>query len=193
MQHNTQVEDPGGDHQAGAAANGVCQKRRGEGAKEGAGGENGHDGGLLRGGDVGIPVGVDVARAKETLPVGHSQDSTDGTSVVSTQGGRSARLGWMRRINDGGLRNAPKENTAECNKHANHESRPCFACHVVGPRQGDALEEAHGVGRGVGVGRTHVETENKAERETRRLESLQVFLDSLMICVGYRDSALALL
>ncbi len=99
----------------------------------------------------------------------------------------------MRRINGSVLWNAPKENTAECNKHANHESRPCFACHVVGPRQGDALEEAHDVGMGVGVGSTHVETENEAERATRRLQLLQVFLDSLMICVGYRDRALALL
>lgn len=93
VQHDTQVEDPRGYDQAQASADGVCQERGGESTKEGAGGENGHDGGLLRGGDVGVPFGIDVTRAKEPLPVGHSQDSTDGTSIVSAEGGQLARNG----------------------------------------------------------------------------------------------------
>lgn len=86
LQHNAQVEDPGGDHQRRAAAKEVGEEGGGEGAEEGAAGQDGDDGGFLGGGDVEIAVGVAVACAEEVFPVGHGHDATDGAGVISARG-----------------------------------------------------------------------------------------------------------
>lgn len=86
LQHNAQVEDPGGDHQGGTAAKEVGEEGGGEGAEEGAGGQDGDDGGFLGSGDVEITVGVAVACAEEVFPVGHGHDAADGAGVVSIRG-----------------------------------------------------------------------------------------------------------
>jgi hypothetical protein len=87
LQDNAQVEDPGGDHERGAAAEDVGEQGGGEGAEERAGGEDGDDGRLLGGGDVEVAVGVAVASTEEVFPVGHGHDAADGAGVVSVEEG----------------------------------------------------------------------------------------------------------
>lgn len=86
LKDDAEVEDPGGDHEGQAAANVIGKEGRGEGAEEGAGGENGDDAGLLAGCDVGVALGVGVAGAEESLPVGHGEDAADGARVIAVKG-----------------------------------------------------------------------------------------------------------
>lgn len=44
-----------------------------------------HDHGLLRGGDVWIAIGIDGTSGELLEPVGHCQDTTDGTGIISKQ------------------------------------------------------------------------------------------------------------
>lgn len=83
LKDNAEIEDPGRDHERGTTTEEVGQQGGGEGAEEGARGQDGDDGGFLGGGDVEVAVGVAEAGAEEVFPVGHGHDAADGAGVVT--------------------------------------------------------------------------------------------------------------
>lgn len=83
LQDDAEIEDPGRDHEGGTTAKEISEQGGGEGAEEGARGQDGDDGRFLRGGDVEVAVGVAEAGAEEVFPVGHGHDAADGAGVVS--------------------------------------------------------------------------------------------------------------
>lgn len=123
LEDDAKVENPGGGDQGPAATDGVGEKGREEGTEEGAGRENRHDSGLLRGRDAGVAVGIHVARRELFFPEVHSEDAANGARVVAEQ------------------------DTAKGDKGADHNGGPGRAGLILGPPHYAA---SHSVCVGVG-------------------------------------------
>lgn len=70
--------------------------------------------------DVGVALGVCVAGAEKSLPVGHGQDTRDGTCVIT------AIVSLMTTPGENQC-DLPVENTTKGDKQADGDSRPCLA------------------------------------------------------------------
>lgn len=84
LEDNTETEDNVAGNEAKAATEEIGSRGGSQGTEEGTGGEDGDNERGLIGGDIGkVVLGVDVSSAEHLTPVLHSQDTTNGTSIIS--------------------------------------------------------------------------------------------------------------
>jgi hypothetical protein len=83
LQDNTEAEDNVASNKTKTTTKEVGRGRGGEGTEESTSGENGHNQGLLTGGDIQLALGVPVASAEGVLPICHSKDTTDGSGIIT--------------------------------------------------------------------------------------------------------------
>lgn len=86
LENDTKAEDEVADHKAKATTEKIGSWGCSQGTKEGTSREDRDDEGGLFSSDIGLVVlGVDVTGAESITPVLHSQDTTNGTSIISAR------------------------------------------------------------------------------------------------------------